>query len=84
MNLDLQIILLQLEIRKKTARLILFTERMERMKDHTQVYGGAEEEPDYKTLVKQETNLAVLSSIFFQKKRISQIFQKNRMYLRHR
>ena len=31
--------------------------------DHTQVvYGGAEEEPDYKTLVKQETNLAVLSS----------------------
>ena len=51
--------------KKKDCKIDSIAEKMEKKdgEDHTQVvYGGAEEEPDYKTLVKQETNLAVLSS----------------------
>ena len=51
--------------KKKDCKIDSIAEKMEKKdgEDHAQVvYGGAEEEPDYKTLVKQETNLAVLSS----------------------
>lgn len=43
---------------------------------------AAEEEPDYKTLVNRKQTLQYFHPIFFQKKRISQIFRKNRMYLK--
>ena len=44
--------------KKKDCKIDSIAEKMEKKdgEDHTQVvYGGAEEEPDYKTLVKQET-----------------------------
>ena len=72
--------------KKKDCKIDSIAEKMEKKdgEDHAQVvYGGAEEEPDYKTLVKQETKPC---STFIQysskRKRISQIFRKNRMYLK--
>lgn len=51
--------------KKKDCKVDSVAEKMEKKdgEDKAQVvYGGKEEEPDFKTLVKQETNLALLSS----------------------
>ena len=51
--------------KKKDCKVDAVAEKMEKKEgeDKAQVvYGGKEDDPDYKTLVKQETNLALLSS----------------------
>ena len=65
--------------KKKDCKVDSVAEKMEKKdgEDKAQVvYGGKEEKPDFKTLVKQETNLALLTLIFFQERRISQTLKK--------